>query len=179
MITAFRLWDMRIFDKWTFCLKLYRNIRICSKVVNFLSKVQTAWVNKSRIMWIGNAKFKLRYHRSDEIHHFGWKNLIVTDSLPKVCCQSILINSSHSMLSPSFSMKSVFFIFFKKFVLAILVRSKNDIKKRILNHVTTPSKPKQPKRRPIPTQDDLKWAKTTNNETYTDTKRAKTTQNKP
>ena len=59
-------------------------------------------------MLIGNAKFNLGYHRGDEIHRFGRKNLIVSDSLPKVCCQSIPTNYSHSMLRSSFFMKSVF-----------------------------------------------------------------------
>ena len=50
-------WDIRTRDIRNICLQTYRNNRICKKVTYFLRKIQTSWLNYSRILWIKNAKF--------------------------------------------------------------------------------------------------------------------------
>ena len=41
----------------------------------------------------------LASHRGDDIHRLGRRNLVASDSSPKVCRQSILTNCTHSVLN--------------------------------------------------------------------------------
>ena len=55
--THFTVWDMRTCDMWKFCLKTFRNNRICKKLAYFLRNLQTLRVNNSRILRFKNVKF--------------------------------------------------------------------------------------------------------------------------
>ena len=53
-------------------------------------------------------KLMLGSHRSDDIHRLGRRNLVASDSSPKVRCQSISTTCVHSVLNSLFSPKQFF-----------------------------------------------------------------------
>ena len=58
----------------------------------------------------------LSIHHGDDIHCLGRRNLVTSDSQPKVRCQSIPTTFAHSVLNPIF--------FYKKALLVLVILEK-------------------------------------------------------
>ena len=80
---------------------------------NDVNDVNDVNINKRNDKRFNNGGYSLFFlmlgsHCDNDIHRFGRQSLVASDSLPKVCHQSILTTFAHSILNSSSSSKRLY-----------------------------------------------------------------------
>ena len=87
------------------CLQTYRNNRIRQKVAYFLRKIQTLWVNNSRILRIKNAKFSgFCFYMNTNVREIFKPALVY---LKQMLCYTTIFSEYYRLLAPEAAVQNV------------------------------------------------------------------------